>query len=70
MPTLTDTTASTQSTGTHRIILASALRRKRHSASRQARAVKTLRKMSRFDDSFEMNGDRCRIETGEELLDE
>jgi hypothetical protein len=51
MNTRTNQTLSAQSTtGASRIILASAYRHERHSTGRQERAVKTLRKMGRFDD--------------------
>jgi hypothetical protein len=51
-----------------RIILASANRHERHSTGRQERAVKTLRKMRRFDDK-EMLEQR-RITSADEAMDD
>ena len=70
MPTLNNSTAPAQPTGAHRIILASAFRRERHSTSRHERAGKILRKMSRFDDHSEVSRDRRSIETADNSLDE
>jgi hypothetical protein len=70
MPALNNATAPVQPTGAHRIILASAFRRERHSTSRQKRAGKILRKMSRFDNDSEMSRDRRSIETADNSLDE
>ena len=70
MPTLNNSTAPAQPTSAQRIILASAFRRERHSTSRQKRAGKILRKMSRFDNDSEMSRDRRSIETADNSLDE
>ena len=70
MPTLKNSTAPAQPTGAHRIILASALRREKHSMSRHERAGKILRKMSRFDDYPEMSQGRRLIETADDGMDE
>ena len=54
-----------------RIILASAYRHERHSTGRQERALKTLRKMGRFDDN-EMRDNRrlhCSSSADEDLND-
>jgi hypothetical protein len=51
-----------------RIVLASANRRERHSTGRQERALKTLRKMGRFDDD-EMLEQR-RITSADEAMDD
>jgi len=54
-----------------RIILASAYRHERHSTGRQERALKTLRKMGRFDDNELLDGHRVhRISSADETLDE
>ena len=54
-----------------RIILASAYRHERRSTGRQERALKTLRKMGRFDDSELLDGRRVhRISSTDETLDE
>jgi hypothetical protein len=54
-----------------RIILASANRQERHSASRQERAVKTLRKMGRFDHNDMLDEPRGhRISSAEETWDD
>ncbi len=54
-----------------RVILASAYRHERHSTRRQKRALKTIRKMGRFDD-YEMLDRRYirRISSAEETLDD
>ncbi|MGE5375173.1 MAG: hypothetical protein ACM3XO_08950 [Bacteroidota bacterium] len=70
MPTLNNSTAPAQPTGAHRIILASAFRRERHSTSRQKRAGKILRKMSRFDDYCEVSRDHRSIEIADNSPDE
>ena len=49
MNTTTDPTTAISSSP-KRIILASAYRHERHSTGRQERALKSLRKMGRFDD--------------------
>jgi hypothetical protein len=54
-----------------RIILASAYRHERRSTGRQERALKTLRKMGRFDDNELLDGHRVhRISSADETLDE
>jgi len=54
-----------------RIILASAYRHERHSASRQERAFKSLRKMGRFDDNDAYDTRRVhRISTADETTDD
>ncbi len=54
-----------------RIILASADRHERRSTGRQERALKTLRKMGRFDDAEMLDGRRVhRISSTDETLDE
>ena len=70
MNTTTNQTTAVSSTP-KRIILASAYRHERHSTGRQERALKTLRKMGRFDDD-EMLDDRRvhRISSADETLDE
>ena len=72
MNTQTNQTLSAQSTtGTRRIILASAYRHERHSTGRQERAVKTLRKMGRFDDNEMLDDRRARcISSADETLDD
>ncbi len=50
MNTTTDSTTAVSSKP-KRIILASAYRHERYSTGRQERALKTLRKMGRFDDN-------------------
>ena len=59
------------SSNAKRIILANAYRHERHSTGRQERALKSLRKMGRFDDN-EMLDDRrvCRISPADETLDD
>lgn len=52
------TNSSVQTTGTKRIILASAHRHEQHSTGRQERAVKTLHKMRRFEGYEDLNGER------------
>ena len=54
-----------------RIILASAYRHERHSTSRQEQALKTIRKMGRFDDNemLDHRGLR-RISSADETLDD
>ena len=70
MSTTTNQTTAVSSTP-KRIILASACCHERHSTGRQERAIKTLRKMGRFDDN-EMLEDRrvCRISPADETLDD
>ena len=54
-----------------RIILASAYRHERRSTGRQERALKTLRKMGRFDDGEVLDGRRVHhISLADETLDE
>jgi len=54
-----------------RVILASAYRHDRHSAGRQERAIKTLRKMRRFDDGEVLDGRRVHhISSADETLDD
>ena len=50
MNTTTNQTTAVSSTS-KRIILASAYRHEQHSTGRQERAIKTLRKLRRFDDN-------------------
>ena len=54
-----------------RIVLASAYRHEQHSTGRQERAIKSLRKMSRFDDN-ELLQERCarRLSSAHEALDD
>ena len=70
MNTTTNQTAAVSSTP-KRIILASAYRHDRRSTGRQERALKTLRKMGRFDDN-EMLDDRraYRISSADKTLDD
>jgi hypothetical protein len=70
MNTTTDPTTAVSS-NPKRIILASADRHERHSAGRQERAIKTLRKMGRFGDNV-MLDDRSApyISSADETLDE
>jgi hypothetical protein len=70
MSTTTNETTSVSS-APKRIILASAYRHERRSSGRQERALKTLRKMGRFDDG-EMLDDRRihRISSADATLDE
>ena len=70
MSTTTNQTTAIASTP-KRVILDSAYRHERHSTGRQERALKSLRKMGRFDDN-EMLDDRhmrC-ISSAAETLDE
>ena len=54
-----------------RIVLASAHRHEQHSTSRQERAIKSLRKMSRFDDNELLQERRvCRITSADDALDD
>ena len=70
MNTTTNQTTADSSTP-KRIILASAYRHEQHSTSRQERAVKTLRKMGRFDDNEMLDDRRARcISSADETLDE
>jgi hypothetical protein len=70
MNTTTNQTTSVSS-APKRIILASAYRHERRSAGRQERALKTLRKMGRFDDNELLDGRRVhRISSADETLDE
>ena len=70
MSTTTNQTTAISSTP-KRIILANAYRHERRSTGRQERAIKTLRKLGRFDDN-EMLDDRrvCRISPADETLDD
>lgn len=72
MNTQANQTLSAQfTTGARRIILASAYRHEQHSTGRQERAVKTLRKMGRFDDNEMLDDRRARcISSADETLDE
>lgn len=70
MSAIHNTTLPARSNRPNRIILASAFRREKHSAGRQERAGKNLRRMSRSHDSFEKSGGRRLIETADDLLDE
>ena len=54
------TNSSAQTPGSRRIILASAYRHERHSSGRQGRALKTLRKMGRFNDNEMLADHRLR----------
>ena len=70
MNTTTNQTAAVSPTP-KRIILASAYRHDRRSTGRQERALKTLRKMGRFDDNELLDGRRVhRISSSDETLDE
>ena len=70
MNTTTDQTTFVSS-ASKRIILASAYRHERRSTGRQERALKTLRKMGRFDDNELLDGHRVhRISSTDETLDE
>ena len=54
-----------------RTFLANADRHERHSTSRQERALKTLRRMRRFDDGELLDGRRIhRISSADETLDD
>ena len=70
MNTITNQTPASSSTP-KRIILASAYRHERRSTGRQERALKTLRKMGRFDDGEVLDGRRVHhISFADETLDE
>ncbi len=70
MNTTTNQTTSV-SAAPKRIILATAYRHERHSNGRQERALKTLRKMGRFDDGEVLDGRRVHyISSADETLDE
>jgi hypothetical protein len=71
MNTTTDQTSVVSSTP-KRIILASAYRHERHSTGRQERALKTLRKMGRFDDDQDTLGNRRmrRLSSADETVDD
>ena len=70
MSTTTNQTTAVSSTSKH-IILASAYRHERHSTGRQERALKTLRKMGRFDDNEMLDDRRARcISSADETLDD
>ncbi len=70
MSTTTNQTAAVSSTP-KRVILDSAYRHERHSTGRQERALKTLRKMGRFDDNEMLDDLRvCRISPADETLDD
>jgi hypothetical protein len=70
MNTTTNQTTSVSS-APKRIILASAYRHERRSTGRQERALKTLRKMGRFDDNELLDGRRAHhISSADETLDE
>lgn len=60
MNTTTNPTTTASSTP-KRIILASAYRHEQHSAGRQERAIKALRKMGRFDDYEALDNRHLRI---------
>ena len=54
-----------------RMILASAYRHERHSTGRQERALKTLRKMGRFDDNQMLDHRRMHhISSADETVDD
>lgn len=53
-----------------RMILASAYRHERHSTGRQERALKTLRKIGRFDDKEMFDHHARRISSTDETLDD
>ena len=70
MSTTTNQTTAISSTP-KRIILASAYRHEQRSTGRQERALKTLRKMGRFDDGEVLDGRRVHhISFADETLDE
>ena len=70
MSTTTNQTTAVSSTP-ERIILSSAYRREHHSSGRQEQAIKTLRKMGRFDDNEMLDGRRNHgISSTDETLDE
>jgi hypothetical protein len=59
------------SSAAKRIILASAYRHERRSTGRQERALKTLRRMGRFDDGEVLDGRRVyHLSFADETLDE
>ena len=66
------TNQTTAISSTHkRIILASAYHHERHSTGRQERALKTLRKMGRFDDNEMLESRRVhRLSSAAETLDD
>jgi hypothetical protein len=65
------TNSSVQTTGTKRIILASAYRHERHSTGRQERALKVVRKMGRFSDDEVFDHHRMRrISSADETVDD
>ena len=69
MKITTDQTTAISATP-KRIVLASAYRHEQHSTGRQERAVKSLRKMSRFNDSELPQGRRAyRSSPAHETLD-
>ena len=70
MNTTTNQTTAISSTP-RRVILATAYRHERHSTRRQERALKTIRKMGRFEDDEVLNHRRARrISSAEETLDD
>jgi hypothetical protein len=70
MSTTTNQTTSVSS-APKRIILASAYRHERRSTNRQERALKTLRRMGRFDDNEILEGRRVhRILSTDATLDD
>jgi len=70
MSTTTNQTTAVSSTPKS-IILASAYRHERHSTGRQERALKTLRKMGRFDDNDALDDRRARrLSSADETLDD
>ena len=70
MSTTTNQTTAVSS-NPKRVILDSAYRHERHSTGRQERALKTLRKMGRFDDNEMLDDLRvCRISPADETLDD
>ena len=69
MNTTSNPTAAVSS-NPKRIILASAYRHERHSTGRQERALKTLRKIGRFDDKEMFDHHARRISSTDETLDD
>ena len=70
MSTTTNQTTAIASTP-KRVILDSAYRYERHSTGRQERALKTLRKMGRFDDNDALDSRRVRIiSSADDTMDE
>jgi hypothetical protein len=70
MSTTTNQATAVSSTP-KRVILDSAYRHERHSTGRQERALKTLRKMGRFDDNEMLDDRRARcISSADETLDD